>query len=144
MLVFVGEITNPPGMPARYDLTGAAGKRLAALAGVPFVPTFLKWRRFNLCRDVWSDEEATRKAAEILNGCRDNDMIVMLGTRVTEAFMRAYRYRHRMRRFETVVTDRGVGMIAFPHPSGRSRYWNDHDNYVEASRVLRRLVEDHA
>lgn len=139
-MVFVGEMTNPPGMDERYALTGQVGRRIADLCGVDLA-VFLRWRRFNLCQGkVWDDREAQESARRILAGARPGDCVVLLGARVRHAFN-----LDRMPVWSAAPSlIEGVVIATMPHPSGRARVWNDPTTFYTARRFLRPLIQEYA
>jgi len=108
---------------------GSAGWRLARMLGwgrAQYLRSFDRTNIFAGPRDRWSLPEARGRAQAILEGRSDGD-IILLGRRVCDAFERSeHEFWMRIGRFVTL-----------PHPSGRSRTWND----PEAIGRLRRMLD---
>lgn len=138
MIIFVGEVTNPPGLEPRLALTGSSGQRLARLAGVHF-PAYLRMTRLNIDPSGTSDR-ATRAATArmIEDHWGSGDCIVMLGQEVQKAFG----FKAELPPYDRVLGASGVTLVAFPHPSGRNHYWNDPDNEATAARHLQDLIRE--
>lgn len=136
--------------PSRFDaepLSGATGARLAWLLGYENVAGFLRCPhvfRTNLVdRPVttWTLPIAVAGAERALEHARlFPGLVVMLGRTVQSAF-------------ETLARDDGLAMprtdwfervevgmtslVAIPHPSGVSRWWNETDNVQTAVKFMR-------
>lgn len=126
--LLVGE-DNPYQSPPAFDLwpepVGCAGWRLCTkILGLSEIDYLERFRRVNLCRGGWSDVRARARAAELQEAALPEDLFVLLGRKVARAFDpgsgEAFtRYR---------VLLGGVKPLTYcflPHPSGRSRVWND-------------------
>jgi hypothetical protein len=138
VIIFVGEVTNPPGLEPRLALTGESGKHLARLAGVPF-PAILRYRRMNVDETGTADQATRREAARrIEESATPGDAIVMLGL----AAQKAFGFGRDLTPFSRAINSMGVTLIAFPHPSGRNRYWNDPGAETEASVHLQAIIEE--
>ncbi len=133
-VLLIGE-SNPYGSDPRFALypepPGCAGARLCAILGYTKREYLRLFDRCNLLSGPrWSAPEA-RRAAEAL----DVDYRVLLGARVAAA--------HGLT-FEPFcnVQDNGLGDcyawrgVMLPHPSGRSRLWNDYPQAVARARGL--------
>jgi hypothetical protein len=129
LVVLVGEDPGPRGDPdcALYDQPeGRAGHRLRLLAGLRRRDYFDAFARVNLLREWpgrWSAPRA-REAARALLPALDGRLVVLLGSRVRDAFGVAWP------RYAFGLLDAGPGrrrVLAawMPHPSGRCREWND-------------------
>jgi len=124
-VVLIGESPAVGGSP-EGALEGPSGRRLADLCGVSFDRYLELFARTNLC-DVpgsYSREGAlltTRRLTDQLVGRR----VVLLGSRVVAA----WGMRPRLFAWQKVFADgdrrRAIRVAHAPHPSGRSRYWND-------------------
>ncbi len=115
-VLLVGE-ANPYGADPRFALypepCGSAGARLCAVLGMTDREYLNAFDRWNLCTLVFSMRSARHAAARLTARYR-----VLLGARVTAAHGLA---------FEPFcnVQDNGWRGVILPHPSGRSRVWND-------------------
>ena len=143
-VTIVGE-HNPYGADPRYALYPApersAGGRLCKVLGLSRPDYIARFRRRNLLtgdRDGfrWSAPKAREAAAEILLELEAGDALVLLGARVCAAFYASF-----IPCEATVVVgrDRQGARCAFraltvPHPSGRSRLWNER-GMVQRARV---------
>lgn len=74
--------------------------------------------------------------ALVEQGTLPGDLIVLLGREVVDAFGLAD-----LHPLETVVRNAGAGptLLAFPHPSGLNRWWNDPVNASSAQATLETL-----
>lgn len=134
-VLLVGEAPNSTIRRLRRPaeaLTGAAGRRLAAAAGIPFSPDYLRrTERLNLLPEwppgAWPIVEARLAAAEVdLTG----RTAILCGYNVARSFV-----GFSAALFEWV--DYRGGRVAFvPHPSGRNRWWNDPANRARAAAFL--------
>ena len=90
-----------------------------------------RFERRNLCAEKWRIKEARLTAAEILASSQDRKL-VLLGSKVCEAFDLLYR--------PFVVHEDPAPLsrviIVLPHPSGRSRGWNQDGSYAMARDLL--------
>src|SRR6185295_2769052 len=116
-----------------YDYGSA--RRVAQLCG-----TRVTW--FNLFErepERWSEDEA-REAAE--TWCLDNGKrprripLLLLGTKVCNAFG-----IEDIEWLESYASQLWSPMIAFPHPSGLNRWWNEPENERRARRLARAVVQ---
>jgi hypothetical protein len=138
--LFVGE-ANPRSSHPRMALfpwpRNSAGGRLAALLDVTAREYLMLFERVNLFPSppsAWSTVAAARAAGTVLGGFPDTTLVLMLGARVAAAFGMADLplWHSRMRQRSRVRTR----FVRLPHPSGRSRTWND----PVAQRALRRTL----
>jgi hypothetical protein len=127
----VGTLPRPS-----YALTGRSGRRLAELAGVPWVTYLRRTERTNLLEDwpgaTWPAAEARMGALRVLPQLAERRTI-LVGARVARAFGLTWDPFSFVIRLDALVPDADVAMI--PHPSGRSRWWNDARN-VERARAF--------
>ena len=83
----------------------------------------------------WDRDEAFRVASTLAPQIVEAfDRVVLLGHRVAVAF------GHDHAEFLTIVklcSQYATFALIFPHPSGRSHWWNDKDNWNRSSAVLR-------
>lgn len=140
-VVLVGESPAPPDGVPEGALTGKCGRRLASLCGLSDQDYQDIYARTNLFDHpgAYSREGAilvTRHLTEALVGRH----VVLLGARVVAAFgqrphlfqWRSYFYGPR---------DARITVAHAPHPSGRSRFWNDPDSVEEARRFWELTTE---
>ncbi len=134
--MLVGEAPGPSVVRLRRPgeaLTGAAGRRLAALAGVPLVTYLRRTERVNLLDaypgERWPSAEARDRARSLLPRLAGRTTL-LAGRRVAAAFGVDAPW------YEWVELD-GGRVAVLPHPSGRSRYWNDPANRDAAAEFLR-------
>lgn len=136
--LLIGE-DNPhsadPLMALFPDPPGCAGHRLCTrVLGLSPSQYLARYRRANLCpSDAWDNAVARHEATAWLHRVQHTpDPVVLLGSKVAEAF--------RLRFDPFTVVDPGLGappLVLLPHPSGRSRLWNDPGAYERARQVLR-------
>ena len=138
-VLIVGE-HNPLSTNPRYALfdlpVNCAGHRLRtrvlALSRKTYLGPLIQ--RTNLCIGPYNHEIASQVAADIIRSQRRGNAfsaIVMLGSKVWRAFdAQVDVFRH--------TTAGRVTLVALPHPSGRSREWNE----PMAAHVARCLLRD--
>ena len=136
-VLLVGE-SNPYGTDPRFALypepPGCAGARLCAILGMTdreYLRTFDRW---NLCALTWSNRSARNAAARLTAKYR-----VLLGARVAAA--------HGVEFIPFARVDgRGArrGWLVLPHPSGRSRLWNEPGAADSARELVTHLVREAA
>ena len=138
-LVIVGEapgkISIPPTLPG-LALTGNTGANLAAIAGWPTGLYIAQTDRRNLFYTVqpqW-DAEAARKSAQLLRDSFRHDLVILMGTRVAEAFGVSERPMY------TWWIEREGNFARIPHTSGRNRVWSDPDERARARAFLKPLL----
>ena len=139
--LLVGE-SNPYGDDpelALYPLPEhASGSRLAHILGLS-KPAYLRiFDRMNLVDGPWSARRA-KDAAKAVSMTRDEGSpgIILLGAKVSEAFSIPFS--------PFSMHLRGHGLLAcrvavLPHPSGRSRLWNDAGSFRLARWVVSNVV----
>ena len=126
-LLVVGE-HNPYGSDPEYALypspSYSAGGRLPEILGISGSELRAAWR-VNLCPEGWSAGEAHRRAEMLLGGPWDR--YLLCGSRVRGAFQRASGLPHDTKSQPTAYRweHEGKSFLAIPHPSGRSRRWNE-------------------
>lgn len=137
--LLVGE-SNPysdnPAHALMPSPAGSAGARLADHLGLPPHVYLAMFDRVNLLpsRARWSAGWARQCAAGVRAVYHDAKVVLLLGARVAAAFgLEDLRVWH-----SRVV--RGVRYYRLPHPSGRSRVWNDRRSRVAARGLLRRVL----
>lgn len=147
--VFVGQAPSRNGDPFK-PLTGGPGRRLAEIAGMTPMEFYLSVVRTNLIPNypgasssgdafpMYQARTNAVKLATVLGG----RTVVFLGRGVAGAF------DHDKRWFEWDEGKFKVGnlviearRVAVPHPSARSRFWNDPQNVQEARRFMTKLMK---
>lgn len=138
-VLLIGE-HNPLSINRRYALydrpEGCAGHRLRTRILGLRRSTYLgpMIHRTNLCVGSWRSDIATRVAADLVRSQRREcaySAVVLLGVKVREAFgVDVSAFRH--------VRVGGMILAALPHPSGRTRDWNE----PMATHVARCLMRD--
>jgi uracil-DNA glycosylase len=139
IIVIVGQAPGPRSDPGE-PLSGASGRRLAALCDVACADFLARFRRVNLLPrwpgaagkgDLFPAERAHRAAFRIDLG--NADLVILLGFAVARAFgvRRGYFQRAEVR---------GIAAVVAPHPSGISHWWNEPANVRRARRFWRRLA----
>lgn len=131
--LLVGE-DNPYSIDPRMALypapAGCAGHRLCTrVLGLTEGEYLGRFDRVNLCWSTWDAAEARRTARQILD--LDVGVTVLLGAKVSRAF--GYDYEP----FTAFGTGDRKSWVILPHPSGRSRAWNEPGAYEKARLVLR-------
>lgn len=141
-VIFVGEApSSRPGPP----LGGAAGRRLALLAGLPEAELRRRCEFVNLldrCPPLQAngkgrtfDSSAAQAAARSLERALPGGRFVLLGARVARAFGIWHRDR-------LPISDSGRFLV-LPHPSGIVIWYNDKRNVRRASVTLRKFLRRH-
>lgn len=119
----VGE-QNPYGSDSYFALyprpLGAAGDRLRRVLGLSEEEYLRRFERRNLLTgSKWSVPAARAAALAMLReDASRGDALVLLGARVAAAFLADFSPLH-------VEEWEGRTLLVAPHPSGRSRLWND-------------------
>lgn len=126
-----------------------SGFRLCAIMGVDPDDYLERYVRQNLCDAEWDEATARRSARRIaVNAMFQTgpSRIVLLGRRVADAFVDALVGigANGLRRLELLEGYCCVGasleidvvLVVLPHPSGRSRVWNDPKSLRRARRLL--------
>lgn len=135
--------------PAEYHddvhaLTGASGRRLAALCGYegegtrPLVQFARDFERTNVVTapSDWHDYDLVWRGvlSAIQKGA--GRRAILLGSRVARAFRQDDLELFEARRLTaTHVGD--IEVVRAPHPSGRNRWWNDPENVARAESFWR-------
>lgn len=92
------------------------------------------WENAFVVRNVWSSKEDSRdgkeRVREILREVQP-DVVVSLGITVSLLLDIPYETP-----WLTATVSRGLRVVKFPHPSGRSRFWNDADDAEAAKKTL--------
>lgn len=126
-LIFVGE-HNPYGEHPEYAMypvpAASSGGRLAVLLGLNPETIECSWRA-NLCPRGWLAAEALRRMRLLLAGPWGR--YVLCGSRVRGALLKARDLAPATKSQAAVAawTINGKRFLAIPHPSGRSRRWDD-------------------
>lgn len=137
-------MNNPLSEDPEYDLypypENSAGWRLWKMLpeGTTRRQYLDAFDRRNLLRAREWNQAAAREAAEGLRPLLDGRLVIVLGTQVRTALgldaVEPLSYNRFMR--DTMRRAFWFDWIAFPHPSGRNRWFNDPDNQRAASGVL--------
>lgn len=115
---------------------GTAGGNLCRrIMGLTEEEYLLGFDRANLCAGRWDAKEAAERAKEIADD-DSREAIVLLGAKVASAFRAAFGCRLEPFRFYGRPGSRRV-YVYLPHPSGRSRSWNDPAAVSRAREALR-------
>jgi len=134
-VLFLGESPGRSWRDGSVPVGGRNARRLGALLGM-CGPAFLQ--RFSTANVLDTIDEfpmtEARRAARRMDFSR-YDLVVMLGRKVQQALGFPG-----MAWFGVVERD-GTQFLAFPHPSGRNRWWNDPDNVDTAAEVLRSEIK---
>ena len=148
-VLFLGE-DNPQSADKVHALwphpPGCAGHRLVAILGLHLVDYLSCWR-MNLCSFRWSVAFARERARSLLLSNSSSDpwrTVVLLGRRVADVVSAVVGVEvptwgwtpHRVRSGGGVVD---LALASIPHPSGRSRAWNDPLADARARDLLRDL-----
>lgn len=140
-VLLVGEL-NPYGANpflALYHLPrGASGDRLREILGLADAAYARRLAKVNLCTGRWSDPRA-RAAAQFLLDTTREEVLVLLGCRVREAFGGPAFFEQETRRLPDLARpgqERTRVLVTIPHPSGRNLLWNDPDAGRRARAVL--------
>jgi len=127
--LLVGEL-NPYGIDPQWALyplpENASGGRLRKILQMSIPQYIGTFDRKNLCYGKWSNPEA-RAEARVIQASKDHEIIILLGSKVCQAFGVQYKPFERLGRY-----------LVLPHPSGRCLAWNDPTSAERA----RRLVQD--
>lgn len=127
-----------------YALTGASGRRLAALCGyegegtLPVLQFAAAFARTNVVTlaSQWSDKDAVWEGRVDVLYKAIGRRVILLGSRVA----RAFGYQD-LELFDVIraYSDPGGPMevVRAPHPSGRSHWWNDPANVERAAEFWR-------
>jgi hypothetical protein len=131
-ILFVGENFSKPSTPDKA-LTGNIGRRLAGLLQTTIEKYERDYDRVNLSPGtLWDTEEARKRTWQVVRGY---DRIVLLGVRVRLAFG-----FNQANTLDAAVIN-GQRFLMLPHPSSRSRWWNDKQNMWNAEQALRKFVQ---
>jgi len=140
--LIVGEAPSKNEFTER-PIEGRVGKRLAGCCGMPLVQFLEHFDRVNLLhvrqdtkeKGFEFDLKAARVEAERLrDGFKEDQIVLLLGGRVAEAFRVHDHYF-----VETRVNFARLYIV--PHPSGVNRYWNDPANVEKMNTFMRLIVE---
>lgn len=127
-------------------LSGASGRRLAALAGMSHEEFLSAFERKNLVgiypgRDGKGDRFPMKEAVDaaneiILHDFRGGRRIVLLGRTVATAFVGTeILSQFRLLQWHGDLINHGFQVALCPHPSGVSLWWNEPEN-VQAARAF--------
>lgn len=126
--------------PRTDTLLGRAGRRIAKLADLTWFDYLRTFDRINLMSfepETWPINVARGNAREIVElvECRP---LILLGKRVASAFEIVDPKFHT--NYGLAVGNTIIPSRVMPHPSGRSRYWNDPVNVAMAEKSWRDTV----
>jgi hypothetical protein len=147
--LLVGE-DNPYSADPRYALyfepPQSAGGRLQRLiigcSGKEYIRDF---DRVNLCPAKWSMAVARESAMRLRREREQHDVnravkpvVILLGQKVANAFNYDYRFPY------SPMLAGDVYYIMLPHPSGRSRVWNDINSFITCKDMLKKVGIDYS
>lgn len=124
-------------------LEGRVGRKLAAYCDLPYDAYLNHFERVNLLQVRQDTKEngfefdlaaARVEADKLQRNFKEGQIVLLLGGRVAEAFGVHDAY------FVKNALGPAEGYIV-PHPSGVSRWWNEHHNRVQAAEFLRGIVD---
>ena len=122
----------------QYALTGGSGQRLARYAGLTLTELAARTRRTNI---VVRPADWGNKLLVVAGAGRVHKMadelevpVLLLGDKVARAMGLEYLQILKW------VEGAHYKLARVPHPSGRSRYWNDPARAAEASAFLREVL----
>jgi len=143
-MILIGE-NNPYGGAPEFALycypPGCAGYRLRRILGLP-QHQYLALHRTNLCVGGWSNARARARASELLDPHAPWRVMVLLGRKVTEAFVKVVLDDVPLVPFATRAICPGTTLVSLPHPSGRNLVWNQPSARERARQILRDLVPE--
>lgn len=135
--VLVGEDNPHSADPARVlwpEPRGASGDRLRRILGLTVEEYLEQFDRVNLCVQAWDLSRARVEATRLLWVCeRERAPLVLLGRRVARAFGVP----------DVPLFSRpfsGLPITLLPHPSGRSKVWNNREAHRRARRAVRGMI----
>lgn len=142
-VTLVGE-HNPYGQDPRYALyprpTNSAGGRLCKVLGMSALGYINQFHRRNLLDTLkWSAPRARAAALDVQRAAEDGDALVLLGSRVSAAFGVEF-----VPLYSAWFTGTRVRLLVIPHPSGRSRLWNEAGMAVRVRAAVEALTPPHA
>lgn len=129
----------------RYALSGASGRRLAALAEVDLVDFLVATERTNVVElpEHWLVPTAVAAGIQRIARQMGGRRTILLGSRVAKAFgvYDARQMEWRPIKFVTKGNEMADGLVArMPHPSGRNLWWNDPANVARAAVFWREAI----
>lgn len=151
--IIIGEAPGPR-QPEWSVFSGPSGDRLTRLIG-------REWREVLLGANLldyypgsapggsaFPAREARAAARMMMRTCpwvEEGRLVLLAGKRVAGAFgipasLCAYFAEHDLGTWSEHGVYRRIGVVVIPHPSGRSRWWNDPANSRRASRWMRRRL----
>lgn len=137
--VLVGEVNPYSDRPfaALLDVpAGASGDRLRRLVMGVETRRYRAWARYDLCVGTFTPAAARERADELAAQHRD-DVIIVLGRKVADAFglnVPPFTY---CRALPGMAPLPGTGaFVVLPHPSGRNSTWGDPRSFARARKVL--------
>jgi hypothetical protein len=143
-IALVGE-DNPYGSDPQFALycypPGCAGHRLRRILGLP-QHQYLAIHRINLCDGAWSNARARERARELLTPSAPWRVMVLLGRKVTETFVKVAFDGAPLVPFASRACHPGMMLVSLPHPSGRNvRSWSGQAP-MHARQILREFAPE--
>lgn len=120
--------------PQDQALTGATGRNIARLVGLTYEEYLERTRRVNIFKtpqERWDRAHARWIAANLSVGIESNTKVVLLGTRVADAFGVGHWQNYAWHKLHP-----GVYAVRVPHPSGRNRVLNEDEERASFRRAL--------
>lgn len=121
-VLLLGE-TNPYGPDPEFALycepPGCSGHRLRLILGLP-EEAYLALHRKNLCDGAWSQKMAQARAHELLSPQAPWQVIVLLGRKVAQTFVKTALNDEPLEAFSTRRCCPGMTLVSLPHPSGQN------------------------
>jgi hypothetical protein len=136
---------NPYGADPEFALynypPGCAGYRLRRILGLP-QHQYLALHRINLCDGTWSNARARERALELLTPSVPWRVMVLLGRKVTETFVKVALDDVPLVPFASRTCCPGMTLVSLPHPSGRNAGPWSGKAPMRAREILRDLVPE--
>jgi hypothetical protein len=143
-VLLLGE-DNPFGSEPDFALycypSGCSGYRLRRILGLP-EHQYLALHRKNLCDGSWSSARAKERALELLTPSSPWRVMVLLGRKVTETFVKVALDGVPLVPFATRTCSPGMMLVSLPHPSGRNAGPWSGKAPMRAREILRNLVPE--
>lgn len=140
-VLFLGPAPGASWTDDSVPLGGRVGKRLGGLMGMRRLDFLHEFDTANILDEYPGRKgsgdafplDAAREAASKMD-FSEHDLVVMLGRNV----QRVLGFKG-LDWFEEIEKN-GVTFVAFPHPSGRNRWWNSVENCERAERYLKETI----
>jgi uracil-DNA glycosylase len=145
--ILVGEAPGGKGHDVLPALEGVAGRSLARLMEVDYDEYMRRTVRTNLFETPiegkkWSAPRARYRALQLMTQFPHGSRVILLGTKVAEAFHASGFALYEWINFERLATGETFWVARCPHPSGRNRNLNDPRARAEFGRFLRETLSD--